>query len=375
MGNLMDYLDWRGDLPFQADGFNEVDSLILTQLIYVDFGGIAEGPESGAAVSLKEASARFWNTHTEEEILAKVSMTKSAPFVMRRMAETKRFGEIALSRYVNEISEEEQSQFSVACMRLPGAGLYVAFCGTDDTIVGWRENFNMGYLAETPGQRKAVEYLSRVLAQEQEKVRVGGHSKGGNLAVYASVKCELQLQEKIAAVYSNDGPGFSREVIESESYRRILPKIRTILPESSIVGLLLEHQGACEVVKSSQNGVMQHDALSWEVLGARFIRTAHVAAESVLLDETMKSWIYQLSGDEREQIVETIFSMLEDAGIKTVDDFYGSPWKMMQELLKARSRLSGESQKLLSRALKLLWNEGNRALRRAVKERKQGSEG
>ena len=360
---------------FGEAGFNEVDNLIFSELVYVDFGGIVPKQGEGGSILLKDASAAFFMRHTDEEIQAKVSSTKAAAFLMREMAKTKRFKNVKLSNYVDQVDFNEQSQFCAVTAELDDGSLFVAYSGTDNTIVGWRENFNMGYLAETPGQRKAVEYLSRVLAQEQEKVRVGGHSKGGNLAVYASVKCELQLQEKIAAVYSNDGPGFSREVIESESYRRILPKIRTILPESSIVGLLLEHQGACEVVKSSQNGVMQHDALSWEVLGARFIRTAHVAAESVLLDETMKSWIYQLSGDEREQIVETIFSMLEDAGIKTVDDFYGSPWKMMQELLKARSRLSGESQKLLSRALKLLWNEGNRALRRAVKERKQGSEG
>lgn len=365
MANMMDYLDWRGDLTFAADGFNEVDNLILSQLVYVDFDGIVDGP-GGEAVCLKEASGRFWETHSEEEILAKVSMTKSAPFVMRKMAETARFQDALLFGYVNDISDEEQSQFSVMCVALPGEGLYVAFSGTDNTIVGWRENFNMGYLATTPGQRKAVEYLNRAVTPEHGRVRVGGHSKGGNLSVYASVKCEPWIQEKIVQVYSNDGPGFPREMLESEAYRRMLPKIRTILPESSIVGLLLEHRGECEVVCSSQSGIQQHDAVSWEVLGSSFVYAQGVAARSLLLDETMKRWIEQLNGEERQAIVDTVFSMLEEADIRTVDDFYASPWKTVQELMRAKSRLPEEAQKLFSRALKLLWSEGNRTVRKKI---------
>lgn len=367
MANMMDYMDWRGDLSFAASGFNEVDNLILAQLVYVDFEGIVPGIGSEEQVCLKEASELFWKNHTEEEILSRVSMTKSAAFVMKKMAETERFRDVKLSGYVNDISDEEQSQFSVVCVTLPDDSLYVAFSGTDNTIVGWRENFNMGYLSETPGQLKAVEYLNRMVGTEQKEVRVGGHSKGGNLSVYAAVKCEPWIQEKIIAVYSNDGPGFKQSMIESEEYQRMLPKIKTILPESSIVGMLLEHQEDYEVVRSSQSGIQQHDAMSWEVLGTSFVYVEHVAAQSVMLDETMKSWLYQLDGEEREQIVETVFSMLEEADIRTVDDFYNSRWKKIQELMKAKSKLPEESQKVFAKALKLLWKTGNNALKKNVK--------
>lgn len=368
MANILDYLDWRGDLTFEQDEFNEVDNLLLAQLVYVDFDGIVDGPDSSQKITVKEASRLFFESHDEAEIMKKVSMTKTAMYVLKKMAETKRFCDAMLFGYVNDISTEEQSQFSVVCVALGDKTVYVAFSGTDNTIVGWRENFNMGYLSKTPGQIKAVNYLNRMLELETRGVRVGGHSKGGNLSVYASVQCKSSIQKKLLAVYSNDGPGFSQEMIKSEAYQRMLPKIKTILPESSIVGMLLEHQETFEVVKSSQSGIQQHDAMSWEVLGSHFIYVDAVAPQSVLLDEAMKSWIFQLDKGQRQQIVDTIFSMLEAADIKTVDEFYHSRWKVIQEMMKAKSQLPADTQKLFSKALKLLWKTGNDAVKKSVKQ-------
>lgn len=368
MANMMDYLDWRGDLSFAASEFNEVDNLILAQLAYVDFLGIVPEQGSGEKITLKEASKRFFEIHDEKEILERVSMTKMAAFVMKKMAKTRRFGEILLSDYVDDISDEEQSQFSVVCITLEDGSLFVSFCGTDNTIVGWREDFNMGYLDVTPGQRKAVDYLNQVVTSEYRTVRVGGHSKGGNLSVYASVNCKPQVQKKIVQVFSNDGPGVSKEMMESEAYQSILPRITTILPEESIVGMLLEHQEDFKVVRSTQSGLSQHDAMSWEVLGNSFVYAEQMAAQSILLDKTMKAWLYQLDEEERKQIVETVFGMLEEAQIKTVDEFYHSRWKAVQELMKAKSKLPAETQKVFTKALKLLWSEGNKAMKEQMKQ-------
>ena len=367
MANMMDYLDWRGDLTFAVSEFNEVDNLLLAQLVYVDFAGIVPAPEEGGDISLREASKRFWQLHDEEEILALVSMTKSAPFVMKKMAESARFGDARLSKYLNDISDEEQSQFSVMCVRLSDGSLFVTYSGTDNTIVGWRENFNMGYLEATPGQLKSVRYLNRVAQEEPGIIRVGGHSKGGNLSVYAAVHCEPEIQERIETVYSNDGPGFRADVLESEAYKRMMPKIKSILPESSIVGMLLIHQQSYEVVRSSESGVQQHDAMSWEVLGTSFVYVEEVAAQSILLDETVKAWLGQLDMEQRHQIVESAFSMLEEAGIHTVDDFYHSRWDTIQKLMKAKSELAPETQKLFSQAIRLLWKTGNEMVRKNVK--------
>lgn len=371
MANMMDYLDWRGDLSFEISAFNEVDNLILAQLVYVELDGIVPGVDSNASITLKEASEIFWSKHDEDEILARASMVKWAPFVMKKMAETKRFADIRLSKYVNDISDEEQSQFSVVCVTFPDDSIYVAFCGTDSTIVGWHENFNMGFLSETPGQLKAVEYLNQTILPQQKVIRVGGHSKGGNLSVYAAVNCREDIKERILAVYSNDGPGFRQEIVESEAYQQMLPKIKTILPESSIVGMLLEHQERFEVVKSSHNGIQQHDMMSWEVLGTSFVYVNQVAVQSIMVDQTMKACLSQLNSEERQQIVDAVFHMLEEADIRTIDDFYNSKWKKMQELMKAKSKLSDEKQKLFSKALKLLWNEGNKMVKTTVKHAMQ----
>ena len=368
MSNLMDYLDWRGDLTFREAPFNEVDNLILAQLVYVEFAGIVPAPGEEGTITVKEACELFFAAHDRKEIMERVSMTKTAAFVLEKMAQTERFCNAQLFGYITDISKEEQSQFSVVCVRLDDKSIYVSFSGTDNTIVGWRENFNMGYLSETPGQLKAVDYLNHMVKEDWKKIRVGGHSKGGNLSVYASVKCDRNIQKRIVKVYSNDGPGFSEEMIQSKEYQWMLPKIKTILPESSIVGMLLEHQEKFEVVKSSQSGIQQHDAMSWEVLGSHFVYVEEVAPQSILLDETMKKWIFQLTKEQREEIVDTVFSMLDDAKIYTVDDFYNSKWKKVQELMKAKSKLSPETQELFSQALRMLWKTGNQTVKKSVKQ-------
>lgn len=367
MANILDYLDWRGDLTLAQSEFNEVDNLLLAQLVYVDFDGIVGGVGDGQKISVAEASKRFFATHDENEIMKKVSMTKTAIYVLKKMGETRRFCDAGLSCYVNDISQEEESQFSVICVHLSDGSIYVSFSGTDHTIVGWKENFNMGFLSETPGQLKAAAYLNHIAeATGASVIRVGGHSKGGNLSVYAAVKCKPSVQEKITDVYSNDGPGFSRTMIESPEYQCMNRKIKTILPESSIVGMLLEHQGDFEVVKSSQNGIQQHDAMSWEVLGASFIHLEAVAPQSLLLDETLKNWLFELDVEQRQQIVDTVFAMLEGADITTVDEFYHSKWKVIQEVMKTKSKLPPETQQLFARAMKLLWKSGNTTVRKTL---------
>lgn len=369
MANIMDYLDWRGDLTFAQSPFNEVDNLLLSQLVYVDLAGIVPGPESREKISIAEASRIFFMTHDEKKIMEKVSMTKTAMYVLKKMAESERFKNAKLGGYVRDISLSEQSQFTVVCIYLSDRSLFVAFSGTDDTIVGWRENFNMGYLSTTPGQRKAVDYLNRMVGIGQWKVRVGGHSKGGNLAVFASVCCKPFIKKKIISVYSNDGPGFSREMVESEAYQELIPKIKTIIPESSIVGLLLEHEEEVEVVKSSNVGVGQHDAMSWEVLGTTFVYTDRVAEQSLLLDETMKTWLVALDASQREVIVDAVFEILEELNIRTVDDLARIKFKDIQEAVKIKKALPEETQKLLSEAVKLLWKTGNRTVKQYVKEK------
>ena len=373
MANILDYLDWRGDLTFDQSPFNEVDNLLLSQLVYVDLEGIVPGPESREKIRVAEASRIFFATHDEKKILEKVSMTKTAMYVLKKMAESERYKDALLGGYVNDISIEEQSQFAVLCVYLGDRSLFVAFSGTDDTIVGWRENFNMGYLDATPGQKKAVAYLNNMVGIGQWKVRVGGHSKGGNLAVYSAVHCRPIIKRKIISVYSNDGPGFSKDMVASEAYQEMIPKIQTIIPESSIVGLILEHEEEVQVVKSTNVGVGQHDAMSWEVLGTHFVYTDKVAKQSVFIDETMRAWLMELNAVQREIIVGAVFEILDELNIRTVDDFTHLKFADIQEANKIRKNLPAGTQELLSHAIKLLFKTGKNSVEEYLRERLESS--
>ena len=343
MSNIMDYLVWRGDLDWNASAFNEVDNVILSELVYVDFSDIVPGI-GGESISLAEANERFFAQHTEEEINARVSSTKMAAFMMREMAETKRYKDIRLANYINDIRLDEQSQFCAMTVELGDGFCNVVYSGTDSTIVGWKEDFNMSFLTATPGQEESVQYLQKVAKQTKLPLRLMGHSKGGNLAVYAAVNSERKLQDRIDIIYSNDGPGFNDSMIDPGMYRNLTNRIRSIVPESSIVGMLFEHEEEYEVVKISGSGAGQHDVMSWEVRGTTLVHLNHVDGKSVLVDKALKSWIGEMDEKQREVFVDALFGILDEADIRTVDDLANMNYTKFMELMKAKSSLDKETQ-------------------------------
>ena len=350
MADIMDYLLWRGDLGFGQSEFNEVDNLILSELVYVEFNGIVPGPGEGE-ITLSEASRLFFERHTDEEIQAKVSSTKMAAFLMLRMAETERFSGILLSGYVNDINLDEQSQFSAVTVKLGDGRTNVVYSGTDSTIVGWREDFNMIFLEHTPGQQKALAYLEHAAAKTDGPLRIMGHSKGGNLAVYAATHCKQEFHDRMEIIYSNDGPGFTDSMISLENYRLLLPRIHTIIPESSIVGMLFEHEEEFEVVASKNSGAGQHDVMSWEVLGPQLVHLNKVNEKALILDKSLKAWIGGMDAEGRSALVDTLFGILDDAGINTVDDLANMKIPKLVELLKIHSSLDKENQEMIKESL------------------------
>ena len=236
MADLLTYLQWRGDLPLTADGFNEVDNLILAELSFVDFGGIVPPPGEGSAVPLHEAARRYFAAHPREEIHMGVLVPRQIPDLLEAMAESVRFRDTGLNCFADHLDLEASVQFAALTAELGDGSLYLSFRGTDDTIAGWRENFEMSFLDEVPAQQEAERYVGTVARQyKRKKLRLGGHSKGGNLAVYGAVHCSAAVQRRIAAVYNNDGPGFRTSFLDQPEYRRIADRITTIVPQSSVV--------------------------------------------------------------------------------------------------------------------------------------------
>ena len=230
MSNVSDYLKWRGDLDFSQAPFNDVDNLILAQIAYVDFTDIVPAPGSIETITIAEAADTFFDTHDEKEIKKCKSFIGKAPYLLREAAATKRFGSLILTNYVDYVDGGKEEQFAAFHVRIDNRLTYIAFRGTDDTLVGWKEDFNMSFLSPVPSQKDAVRYIDTTVQRSEGKLILGGHSKGGNLAVYASVFARPSVKKRIITVYNNDGPGFDSDFVKHPDYLAILPKIKSIVP-------------------------------------------------------------------------------------------------------------------------------------------------
>ena len=356
MGNLLDYLEWRSDLTFRQSPFNEVDNLLLSELSYLDFSGIVPGPGEGTGVALYEVAEAFFARHpVGEKIELGVLLPKELPDILDKMANAPRFRDMRLSCFVDRLDTEHAHQFSAVTIETGDGRLFVAFRGTDDTLAGWREDFYMACMPEVPAQRVAVEYLDLAARQyPRRRLRTGGHSKGGNLAVYAAVFCTPATQRRIEHVWSNDGPGFFDDVLSMPEYRRIADRVTTIIPESSVVGMLLEHDEDCEVVESSQKGMFQHDGFTWEVLGTRFVRSERVSHKSRVNDLVLKEWVRNVPVEKRERFIDTLFDILEASGAITLTDLKEDRAKATEAMVRAMKDMDKETREVLRSAMKIL---------------------
>ena len=348
MASLTEYLIWRGDITFDEVSLNMVDALLLSQLSYLNLQGIIGKADRKKECTLAYAAKRFWQLHTEEEFEDCLSFAvRSAGVLLRDMAKTRRFRDLILRNYENRNDLTMEEQFTAVEIVLGKRESFISFGGTDDTLIGWKEDFNMCFLSPIPAQLDAKSYLETVLLSGGRKVYIGGHSKGGNLAVYSAVKCKKLFRRNILQVYNFDGPGFNKEFIESERYQEMKERIETWVPESSVVGMLLEHEEDYQVVKSSQNGFMQHDATSWEVLGAEFVRLPAVKESSRRMAAGVKEWMSGLSPEELEQFGERIYEVFTVTDAKTLADLNKDRWKSITAMIQSFSAVDKKTKDML----------------------------
>ena len=370
-GNIMDYLEWYGDFEFSVLPFNEVDNLILAELSYAALDRIVPEPQLGKnaeGVTVREAAARLRASGRVEN---SCKLEQNAGLLLYEMANGKRFSDAVLAAYVDKHDFENQEQFSALHIYLPDDTIFVSYSGTDDTILGWKEDLNMAYQMPVPSQEEAVEYLEKTIPQDGRRIRIGGHSKGGNLAIYAAVMCYDHLKSRIIEIYNNDGPGFLESMIEKESYIGIKDRIRTIVPETSIVGMLLEHGDSYEVVKSVSKGIMQHDGLSWQVYRNGFVKLDERSRESLVIDNTLRTWIMGLNDEERVAFVDAIYDTLTKAGIKYLSDLEQYKPAMFNNMAKEMFAMEPDKAKMMRRIMGALVGEYGRSIVKKIKSGKQ----
>lgn len=365
MANLLDYLNWRGDLTFEEAEFNEVDSLILAWLSYVALDGIVpEEVSETEAITVEKAAALFIKKHDVEKILKEtVSSTRTSISMLQKMAQCRRFYDVKLTGFVNQIDYKQETQFCAMTVLLRKNRFAVVFRGTDGHLVSWKEDFNMSFLPVIPSQGMALEYLEHAAEKIKGRFFVCGHSKGGNLAVYAAVRASYRTRRKILAVYNHDGPGFYDINGLGAAYEEMLPKIHSYVPETAVVGMLLEHAGEQIVVKSNGRGLSQHDAMSWEVLGTKFVTVDRVSGTSRVLNDILKNWLRETSREEREVFVDTLYKVLEASQARSIDDLNAEKGRIANVVLKEIGGLSKETKQMLGKTISALFKEGNRAIK------------
>ena len=371
MPNIFDYLHWRADVPLSAAPFNDVDNLILSELVYTDFGGIVSDDIS--ALPLTEVRERFYALHERAEIEARTaySYTARAPFLMDSMLEGARFRDLRLCAYEAVTDKEDSTQFAAVTFLLPDGTAYVAFRGTDGTVIGWKEDLILSYHSGTSGQLRAADYLARMAKLTALPLRVGGHSKGGNLAVYAASMAPPAVQDRIERIWTNDGPGFREEVRGREGYQRIQPKCISIVPDTSVIGLLLECDCLCKVIKSTASGLVQHDGFTWECGPTAFL-LAEQTRKGAYLEKAVDHWVARQDDATLRSMVDSLFTVFEATGEETFHSMGAKKIRTAEIMMAAFRALPKEKQKeLLAATGKLVTSTGATAKQMLTDERGQ----
>lgn len=345
---LMDYLKWRNDVSFRAAPFNEIDNVILSYLAYADFGELLQ--EEKRRVSIETCLKRFCKKHDLANVRESKFFIERAPLLLEDMVRGARFRGTKVVHFREVFDKEKVQQFAALVFLLPDGTRYVSFRGTDLSITGWKEDFLMSFTAETEGAKEAVSYLNEVAACVEGDLILGGHSKGGNFAMYAAAFCDGAVKERILKVYNNDGPGFREEIVRSAAYRELLPKITNIVPQTSIIGRLLSNEAAHTVVKSTAAGIFQHDVTTWEVTKDKFVR-AEPDAFSDFVEKSLGTWLETMDDEARKSLVETVFSMIEMTEAETFVEFGENLFKNTGLIIKGFGKLPKEKRSELTAAL------------------------
>lgn len=347
MSNVCEYVKWRGDLTLKQSKFNEIDALILTRLSYFPFDQLIQPNEEA---TVEELSKRFEKADKSTMKILWEDDNELFPL----MGKSERFGKMSVTQYVNKINAEQEKQFSATTVILPDNTIFVTYRGTDATIVGWKEDFNMCFKSHIASQKDAVEYLNMVSKKYKRLIRIGGHSKGGNLAVYAAMFTNSKVKKRIINIYNNDGPGFDDEIIKTKEYKEILPKVHTYIPQSSVIGRLLNHEEKYTVVQSIQKGIMQHDLYSWQLEGKEFICLEKVTNGSEIFDKTLKEWLINITPEQRGIVIDTAFDILNTTEVEYFSELKKNWFLNIRLMLGRYKNIDDESKKVISEIVQKL---------------------
>ena len=316
MAGINTYIKEYGDKTFNEEKFNEIDNVILSSVVYLNFDGIV--PKNKKSISLCEAGNIFLYKYNYFDV-SKLGIAQKVSYkILKQIVNTKRYKDIQMYNY--KYIWDTDTQFGAVCFKVKKKFIYVAFEGTDNLLSGWKEDFQMAYEFPVPSQKLAVKYLNENIKLFDKNIIVGGHSKGGNLALVSSMYCKNRINKKIKQIYSNDGPGLKKEQIESENYSKIRDRLIHLVPNYSYVGVLLRNDKFI-VIKTNRKDFMAHAVSSWQVNENEFIRE-NLSLISDNFRKSLLKWLDEHDLNQREKMISTVFKTLEESGIKNLNDFF-----------------------------------------------------
>lgn len=350
MGIIFDYLDQVAYDSIYDTPFNELDMLMLTEITYLPFDHIVSDQMS------PDCTCRLFEA--AEKVPQDLSMlvTKNRLKLLEKVASSTRFKNIKLMGYVNDIDSDVQKQFAAMIFKIKPDSYVLTFRGTDDSIIGWKEDFHMTYMDQVPAQKTAVNYLRKAMDALPGQFILTGHSKGGNLASYAASQIEPEYQERIQSIYSYDAPGLNHSVITSQGYQTISDKIKRYIPQGSIVGMMLETPKQAQIVKSTAiGGLAQHDTFSWQISDQTFVLLDNLNPDSLQVDKTLKNWVDSVSDEELKDFFDLFFGLILDAGISSINDLTKlENFNKILAVFENANALTDEERDMLTRLAKLL---------------------
>lgn len=332
--NLINYINKYGNKTFAEKEINEVDKLLFSLLSYVRYDGAISKMRFRKRTIGTVADSYFSNT-TKKEISKNIMAIRTGIDLLNRIRKTKRYKDLLM--YSDVYIGDDKQQFSAMCIEINPKLVYVSFEGTDQLISGWEEDCKLTYIFPVLAQEQAIRYLNKNFTLRNCKLIVGGHSKGGNLALTSSMYCNPLVRRKIIEIYSYDGPGLRKKQLESKEYQKVKEKFNHIIPNNSIVGLLLRHDNDYKVIKSNRSGLMAHSALTWQLEDDKF-KTAKLSAFSKIIDEGITTWLDKYNDQERERFVNCVFRVFEKTNITSLVQIMAN-YKLILDIIKEANNI------------------------------------
>jgi hypothetical protein len=350
MAGIFDYIEWRGDLSFKAAPFNAVDNIIFSIFSYYPLDNIVPHEFERKPVLFADAiKALIKQENNNPQIVRQYIFKNEQIRLLNALLDAPRYEDITLCAYINKIDQTKEMQFSALTFLSQNCPSYIAYRGTDVMLVGWKEDFNMIFNDAIPAQLEAVAYINAMSAIIKKPFYVGGHSKGGNLAVYAASFCEPKIQNRILSIYSNDAPGFNKKTTKTKGYKAIEKKIQTYIPQDSVIGLLFEHQKNYIVVKSDENGFMQHNPFSWQISKNDMIQLQRITKQSKFVNNTLMEWLDGMDYQTRQRFIDSLYDILVKTEVKSIPEFTDNWLKNTITLLKSMTNVDKETKDMLNK--------------------------